>query len=309
MTELIRNAWLGWTSYKSAGKFAALPMAFLLFLAVYQALKPIDAGILFEKGTQQGKRRKVLFIYTAVIMALCICPVTAAVLMLYQTKFYNYEWIWSYVPVTAVTAAGGCFILTLIWKKRYTAADRLKAGAATLLLAAAVVMCGQPVGSETSDDSLETLVQYDKTALVISELKEVTAQKNMTDGDNAAEICIWAPQEILEHARQCSADITLIYGRNMWDNALNAYAYDTYPEEYENMYQWMQLVEEYGEIDYEDKTEDFLIYKDTVTDAIMAGVNVIILPQNTSEKTIAEVRACAGVQEIKIQGYAVFVII
>jgi hypothetical protein len=46
-----------------------------------------------------------------------------------------------------------------------------------------------------------------------------------------------------------------------------------------------------------------------VTDAIRAGVNVIILPQNASEKTIAEVRASAGVQEIKIQGYAVFVII
>lgn len=307
MSELIKNAWLGWTSFKSAGKLVALPMAFLLFIAVYETIYKSAAGFFIENGTEK-RRLKVLCIYTAVIMALCIFPVTAAALMLYQTKFYNYEWIWSYVPVTAVTAAGGCFILKLIWRNRYTTPDRIKAGAATLLLAAAVVMCGQPWSGTSDDTSSETLVQYDKTELLISEITELVAKENKND-DGMEKICLWAPQEILEHARQCQSDITLIYGRNMWDNALNAYSYDTYPEEYERLYQWMQLVEQYGEIDYEDKTEDYSIYKDAVTEAIRAGVNVIILPESASEKTRDEVRTAAGVQETDIQGYTIFIII
>jgi hypothetical protein len=315
MPELIKNAWLGWKSYTEAGKLAVLPMAFLLFITIYSAMHQGNMGIFIEKGTKHGKRLKVLYIYTAVIMALCIFPVTAAALMLYQTKFYNYEWIWSYVPVTAVTAAGGCTVLLFLLRNRYRTSDRIKAWTAALLLAAAAVLCGltgmyNTAASDTEymETSEDTLVQYDRTVLVLSELQQLIAGEYDTDVNNTDKICLWAPQEILEHARQYSDDITLIYGRNMWDNALNAYAYDTYPEECENLYKWMMLIEQYGEIDYEDKTEDYSVYKSSVTDALNAGVNVIILPEKASDKTRAEVSSATKVQGTEVQGYIVYII-
>ena len=96
MRELLRNAWLGWQNYTDDGKLAALLLAALLFLWLRN-----------KKVSQKG------FLSYAVLMtACCIFPVTAVLLMLYQTKFYDYQWIWSLVPVTPVIAWGITEFLT-----------------------------------------------------------------------------------------------------------------------------------------------------------------------------------------------------
>jgi hypothetical protein len=100
MTELLRNASLGWADYKGSGKLAILLLAALMYLWF--------AG--------KWRKQKALVLYTTVAAVCCILPVTAALLMLYQTKFYDYQWIWSIVPLTAVTAYGATLFLEQQWR-------------------------------------------------------------------------------------------------------------------------------------------------------------------------------------------------
>lgn len=311
MPELIKNAWIGWQTYIEAGKLPVILLAVFLFIFIYRNMQ--DSFLRSELIS--GMKERTLLLYTAVMTGLCICPVTAAALMLYQTKFYNYEWIWSYVPMTAAIAAGVGEILMLIWRKRYTAKDRVRAVTITILIACVAVLCGSvgvttphqtAVSSGNSDYGSAVLVQYDETAFLMAEIEAAYEEAQASEGGNTA-ICLWAPQEILTYARQYSADIQLLYGRNMWDNALNAYTYDTYSEEYVRMYEWMELVSEYGEAGDEAAAEGPESRK-CVENAVAAGVNVIVLPGNTLEKTRAEVAELTGAQEAQIRDCFVYII-
>ena len=109
MTELLKNAWLGWRDFTTAGKMAALFLIALLFLWVnYKKVK-----------------QKVFLIYTTVSAACCMIPVTAVGLMLYQTKFYDYEWVWSIVPLTAMTGFAVTVFVTDTLKE-FIGGDRKK---------------------------------------------------------------------------------------------------------------------------------------------------------------------------------------
>lgn len=107
MTELLRNAWNGWRAYTDPGKLAALLLVSLVFLWIYYKRVP----------------RKEFLIYTTMTAVCCIFPVTAAALMLYQTRFYDYEWIWSIVPLTAMVSYGVVLFVTDILKEQ-TRGDR-----------------------------------------------------------------------------------------------------------------------------------------------------------------------------------------
>ena len=132
MTELFRNAGLGWAGYKGSGKMAALLLAALLFWWL----------------AEKEKKQRTLLLYTSVAVVCCILPVTAALLMLYQTKFYDYEWIWSMVPVTAATAYGFTLFLAGHWKE---AKGNWRRGLpVTLLLLLAVLLCGSLGGDAES---------------------------------------------------------------------------------------------------------------------------------------------------------------
>ncbi len=95
MWELMGNAWRGWLEFTSNGKLCALFLASLVFLWVY-----------YKRAEQKN-----VLIYGAMMTGFCIVPATAAVLMVYQTKFYDYQWIWSMVPMTLVTAEAAVVLL------------------------------------------------------------------------------------------------------------------------------------------------------------------------------------------------------
>ena len=100
MAELLRNAWQGWFRVTDEGKLMALFMGSLLFLWI---------------GYEREKQKQLLR-YGIMMAICCVLPVTAVILMLYQTKFYDYEWIWSAVPVTVLTAYAGTKILSECWQ-------------------------------------------------------------------------------------------------------------------------------------------------------------------------------------------------
>lgn len=248
MTELLKNAWIGWHDFTDAGKLAALLLISLLFLWIY-----------YKKTTPKS-----LLIYATAAAACCIFPVTAALLMLYQTRFYDYQWVWSIVPMTAVTAfAAAVFVTDFL--KAYTKGNRPKAAGAVVLLLAAIVL-SSGMGTKPWDSQQE---QAERKAAeeLMAEIEERIPEK---------EIYLWAPREIMEYARSYDAGIRLLYGRNMWDPALNAYSYDTYSQELLDMEQWMRGEGENGLMSDEDCAKL----------AALTDVNCIVLPKTAGEETI-----------------------
>lgn len=294
MAELFRNAGLGWTDYVRSGKLVVLLLASLLFLWFGR------------KHREQGD----LLRYTAITTFCCILPVTAVLLMLYQTRFYDYEWIWSLVPLTGMTAYG----ITVFLTEYGTEAGREKGHrniAVPFLLLAAILLSG---------DMGNTEEEWDRQRTENARAKDVLEQ--LGEEYSGGDICLWAPREILEYARETDGSLRLPYGRNMWDLSLNGYSYDTYEESTIRMYQWMEWVGETGRPDmkvqipeegdgsYEEggrkQTERTIRLEDSVSHAIEMGVNCILISENAGLDAVKRMERILGVKAGLLEGYYFF---
>ena len=289
MSEWIRNAWEGWQRWNSQGKLMALFLAALLLLWFG------------SKKYRQGEVKKLL-IYTSVLTILAVIPVTAAVLMAYQTKFYDYEWVWSLVPVTAVTAYGAVVFWTMVKEGKTGKPSggsfhgKIRTILTGLLLVLVLFLSGN-MGNPAWD--MDTAKTEKLQAQAVMELLREECQGELSTDP----ICLWAPREILEYVRMLDDDITLLYGRNMWDKALGAYAYDTYDSAEEMLYLWME--QEAGR-----EVPASLVSREAAeslagTDAVSCiriarekGVNTILLPSGLAEVEIAGIKEYFG-QQIK----------
>lgn len=259
MTELVKNAWLGWLKFTGSGKLPALLFAALIFLWL----------------SGKWKRQKGLFSYTVLMVSLCVLPVTAAGLMLYQTRFYDYEWIWSLVPMTIVIAWCAVEFLSEYW--RDFSADQWKRGLPVTILLLTVLALSSGLGQNGFDRKAEK-----------ENRQQAKAVLSLVIERQGEDICLWAPRELLEYAREQSGSLRLLYGRNMWEEALNAYTYDTYPQEIQELYLWMENADPSGVALIEEDDEDEVLLKgdDCVAMAAAAGVDCIILPDSLEEKTV-----------------------
>lgn len=215
MWEALRGAWSGWLEFTEGGKLAAV------FLAL--------AGYLLWDKRQRGASR-LLAAYGLAGALLCICPVTAAILMKYYTLFYDYPWIWSMVPITCVIALGGTCLLAKLWNGERGRRGLARRLAVTAGCVGILVLCGGTA------PELADAAGRDQALAAVGEI---------CDGSG---FCLWAPREILEYVRSEHGEIRLLYGRNMWDNALNAYSYDGYSEEEKELYEWMEHLTDYGRV-------------------------------------------------------------
>lgn len=280
MTELLRNAWMGWFRMTDAGKLMALFLVALLFLWL----------------SRQWEEQKQLLYYSAVMAVCCILPITAVCLMLYQTRFYDYEWIWSAVPVTIVIAYAETKFMTERWQGFRLEAWR-KGLPATLGILLIMLLCGGLGGMDLDHEAKEQQK---------AEVAELLASIN-TEGEA---LCLWAPRGIMEFARGLDSSILLPYGRNMWEEALNAYSYDTYSPEIENLYLWMCMAEDIY-IEVEDADDDAVVSDKLSTKACLetatqAGVNLLILPEDTDRMLLNEVIDFTGMQPERSMGYYLF---
>lgn len=295
MWELMRNAWLGWQNFTDHGKLPALLLAALLFLWFGCS----------EKGKSTGAKRQdsrfVFLLYTCAMVICCICPLTAAVLMKYQTRFYDYQWVWSAVPMTVTIALAG----TLFWTGLTEQPAKRKGGGwkivgITLLSLSVIYLCG-PMGDETWQPDAEA-DKREETAKVLEVLTE--------NGQNR-DIMLWAPQSIMEYTRALDGHVLLPYGRNMWDKSLGAYSYDTYGRTERMLYQWMKNAEETGEgvslfSDQEDgeaAREREIRTSECMELARELGVNCILLPETIQPETLKEAEKTLGAQAEKLEGY------
>ena len=271
--ENIQMAWLGWKNYTDDGKLAAFLLASLMFLWYY---KKKVCGHSF-------------LLYTTVMTVFCIAPVTGAVLMAYQTRFYDYEWIWSMVPVTAVIAWGGTILLAESWEE-FQCAKWRKGLPVTLLLLATLLLSGSMDGQPWNRRAQAT--ERERAYRVLEDLPELCQE---------GEICLWAPREIMEYAREADSRIKLIYGRNMWDASLNGYSYDTYGGNVAALYEWMEQM-----CRPSDRENAAKSLETCVANALSMGVDCIILPEEAAPEVIRRMEKALDTQARKLEEYWIF---
>lgn len=306
MTAILKNiqmAWLGWKNYTDDGKLAALLLAALLFLWYYRK-----------------KTEKLSFLgYTIVVTICCIVPVTAGLLMWYQTGFYGYEWIWSLVPMTAAIAYGVTFFLSECWNGSAEAGGNLPEGRGRMRLAhwrrgipatallLAVIMLSGGMG-RPSWNRKETAVERERAYVVLDQIAGLCPEGN---------ICLWAPREIMSYAREYDGRILLPYGRNMWDISLNAYSYDVYDQQTIALYEWM---EQAGNADDGNNTQTldadamgaagvdaaFTALEVCIRYAQDAGVDCVVLPETASSETIQRMETALHTKARLSEGYWIF---
>lgn len=272
MLEMLRDAWSGWLNYTDCGKLIVI----FAVLTGYMVLVKKPRGI-------QGR----FVIYGVIAGTLCILPPTAAVLMFYQTRFYDYQWIWSIFPGTALAALGGTLFLTGQWKqdKVYKPFWKkfIRNSALTLMCLGVVLLCGGLGAGEV--DAKERQREYENAENVLENVRDICGEK----------FCLWAPEEILEYART-DGDIRLLYGRNMWDKALNAYSYDSYTEDMEELYLWMEQLTDY---DIETNVTEVSEY---VQKALTMGADCVLLPEEINGWSPSEENE-ENLRVIKTEGY------
>lgn len=268
MAELFRSARQGWHIFNSDGKLAAALLISLAILWVYY----------------KSVRQKTFLIYTTAVTLLCVLPASGAVLMLYQTGFYDYRWIWSIVPMTAMIALAVTLFLTE-FLQGLTGRDRKKQIFAAVMILTVLYFCGGMGAMPWEGFGGQERQQAEE---ILAELKDKMQEE---------QICLWAPREVMEYARAYDGGIELLYGRNMWEPALNVYSYESYSEELKELYQWMEAM----------PWEETRDASDCARAAWSAGANCILLPGDKTGETVTCFEEELGVRAQEIGSYLLFV--
>lgn len=275
MHDRIADAFRGWIAWNTESKIMGVFLAVLVFLWFGNAVH--------RKGAMGCFLR-----YASVFTVLCIFPVTAAILLLYQTRFYAYHWLFALLPITLLVAYG---LTILIWQIVLTCQgasrkDKAKGALFVFLLGAALFFCIH-AGSSVSE--------VEKTSDQVAEVKSLLQEIKAVMGEQT--ICLWAPKEILEYARAVDGEITLFYGRNMWNPYLEAYTYDR-EESKKEYYLWMEQVES------ECPKEQDAICR-MIDSAKKQGVNCLLLPAERGIQ-LAALEEALGQQAQTVGSYKLF---
>lgn len=323
MMTLLQSALTGWIDYTQHGKFAAFLLLAILYLGfvLYEA-SGADAGkttqgIIPWKGIfGDGSPGNMLCLYGVLITLGCICPVTALILLKYQTAFYSYVWIWAAVPQTALIAWAATDFLYRLLKER-----TLRNIMAAIILLGILFLGGNPVSEWVGTQTARIpalaaggVPQRKQETSAWETLEQLTVYSDEERGTQ--EFVLWAPKEIMAAARAYSAQIRPVYGRSIWDASLGSYSYDTNEIWQEDLYLWMNHLEATGETEYlrtEQSGEeasagaesagreiDFAACLDRAEEV---GIDYILLPGNLSEDARQTLQKALGEELQPFGGY------
>ena len=194
-----------------------------------------------------------------------------------------------------VTAYGAALFLAQQWKK--DAGGWRRGLPVTLLLLLALGLCGNLGGGAGA--RAERRAEREEAYAVAGMLAE------RYPGED---ICLLAPQAILEYAREADGRLRLAYGRNMWDISLNGYAYDTYDRKTSDLYRWMGWAEQSAGVwmPEEDREEMLATVERRAEDAVELGVNCILLPAGVPGEIRERMEAALGTRAEEMDDYIVF---
>ena len=300
---LLKTALTGWTDYTQHGKFAALLLVAMLYLGY--TIRRHNALYAGAGSRDRNKATMTLWLYTALAVLACICPLSALFLMKYQTAFYSYVWIWAVVPQTALIAWAAAEFLCGLWKKR-TLTNLM----ATVILLGIVFLSGNPVSEWTKEQTaqipvMDVTIQQNPETSPWETLASLPEYRLAESGEGS--FTLWAPKEIMAAARAYSAEIYPVYGRSIWDASLGSYSYDTYATGQEDLYLWMSHLEATGETEYVRMDESTgartIDFADCLKYAAEKNVGVVLLPGNLPEETLSELQNTAGSKLLPLDGY------
>ena len=290
----LERAWEGAVRYMSQNHLIVILAAVLLVL-----------WLLKKKQVTTVQNR--VLVYCLLMILLLLCPVTAAGVMVYQTGFYDYEWTWSMVPLTAVIAYG----FVLLWEQKVSRDNKV---VLTLTVLSICCLCGNQgqIQKISADENAERADAKE----IIQLLDSLYMQEPLV---------VWAPSGIMQEMRRKDGHILLVYGRDMWDEKAGAYDYEAYSPEVEKAYLWMEKGAEYckatvGHDEPEIALESFVKEagwdtegKKNIQSILQEGTNLIVMPNMLSDyvgKTLQELTDAGGkaLQESYTQEYTVYVI-
>lgn len=204
-----------------------------------QYLMLFMAALLFILLTE-GQNKKEFVRFSLAMLLLLIFPPTAMLFVRYQTAFYGHQNIWRLLPLTAVLAYG----LVL---------------AETKMLSSMTAVIGPQklVRGRKKEWLYEVFVLTVLTVLLflcgtLSLGRAVTDERTRMDGlpEEAAILAfldipkddfvyLLAPDEISSWARVYSGNLLLPYGRDLYEQELTAFLYDTYDVEMQQLHDWI----------------------------------------------------------------------
>lgn len=283
MWEMILKSWEGWNAMHTSGKYIALLLLLLIYLWCRKGGyriggKAVGGGLQAE---QTSERTGWFLSYTTLLTIACVLPVTGALLMVYQTKFYDYPWIWSLVPITPMLAYGLVQVLedglqAVSLKKNWKRVLFVLSLLAVLCLAGGLGSMEQELQQEKTE--------YETAELLLDDLAE--------EGEG---LCLWAPKSVLQYVRMIDSRVQVAYGRDMWDKSLNAFFYDVYGEAELELYETMCQAEEKSRFtDYE-----------ILSLATEQGITHLVLPAHVLYSDVVAVAECLGSEIQEKQGYFV----
>ncbi len=256
---------------EGVGRYFDANKLIVLFIAVLLTAWIMPRKIVGEKGNR-------FLMYSVILGASLLFPVTAVVIMFYQTAFYDYEWAFSMLPVTAVTAYGLAILLR----------DYTKQGKKLIAIVGAILvtlcLCGNQGVLQKVSVSENAAIK--DTENILESISDVAVR---------GECIVWAPQKIMQQLRRQDGEILLIYGRDMWDAKSGAYDYEVYSEELTQSYVWLEAVVVYEEfaVTLESPKEalaNLLVQYELAEECdqhlqnvLQAGANTIILPNLLGE--------------------------
>lgn len=248
--SLIKDALLGISEYFTVNK---------LFV--------VCLGILLYEIFLHGRLSRFVQ-YALGALLVVMVPVTAVILLFYQSAIYEYGFIWSLVPVTAVCAyAGVRFLWDMIPQMEQQGKGKYVAG--ILAVAGVLFLLGNQ--GRMQRVTLEEAEERSSYSQVAEQLSEGTI--------------LWGPRELMQWIRRRNGDVKLVYGLDMWDARAAAYDGDPYEPALISAYEWMRSLEEFA-YQVEITTEAVVPVPEELVEGIVgafdaveaAGGNVIVLP-------------------------------
>ncbi|MCR5255675.1 MAG: hypothetical protein K6D96_07045 [Acetatifactor sp.] len=265
MSELMMSALREMAKYNGRSKFLGLFLISLFIIFVF----------LREKKSFQ--------IYGLIMFLALICPVTGALLWKYQTRFFDYLNLLYLMPVSVITAYGAVKIYDLInekIQKRYM----------FYIFFALVVYISGNFG-------LESITELDRSEEDLSRAKVLL--EAVSEEAQGQRVIIWGPEFLMENVRILSENIYPVYGRDMFEESIKAYTYDTYDEDVIFLYEAMSALENKADAtevesnpstegkalisgNYADKSADEILNK-ALDIAEKNGVYAILIPAGADE--------------------------
>lgn len=224
MIKLLESWGAGKGSFAENGQYLVLYLAALIFLWLLG----------------EGKRKEFKW-FSLVTGILLLCPVTARLLTVYQTAFFDYETVWVWLPLTALLAYGlvvaAAKMLQLLtredrkWKAAVSGRrEKIYEGLIIGTLAVLLFLSGTVSVAESVTEKVTR-----KDGLP-EEIGEVLDLIEIPEGET---VLLAAPDEVVTWARIYDGDMKLLYGRDMTEMELTAYLYDKYPSDIMGLHDWV----------------------------------------------------------------------